>query len=98
MATAKDREAYISELEGRIREWVDRIDQLAARAQAVQTEGRLEYPNRLDDLRGKGAAARAGLEALREASGEAVEDARIAAERAWSSLKDAVEDVEGQAA
>jgi len=85
-----------AELETRIREWVDRIDHLAARADSVKAEERVEYRKRLDELRGKGAGARAGLETLREASGEAVEDARIAAERAWRSLRDAVEEAEGQ--
>lgn len=86
------REAYREKLEAQIRELVGKIDQLAARADKAAVEAKREYRGQIEDLRAKGAAARARLAALGEAEEGSWEDVRIAAERALGELNDAVDD------
>lgn len=92
MTEKKEREAYADQLEARIREWVSGIDHLAARVDQSDPEIRLEFRKDINELRARGAAARARLEELREAQGEAWDDARIIAQRFAAELQSAVEE------
>jgi len=92
MTERKERAAYQDGLEARIRKWVAGIDNLAARAEHVEAETKLEFRKRINELRARGTAARAGLEALREAPAASWDDVRIAAERSVDDLEGAVQE------
>jgi len=92
MTAKKEREAYLGQLEARIQECVSGIDNLAAKADHVEAESRLEFRKHINELRARGTVARARLEELREAQGEAWEDARAIAERSGAELQAALEE------
>ena len=92
MTEQRERAAYLDRLEARIRDGVSGIDNLAARAEHVEAETKLEFRKHINELRARGTVARARLEALREAPAESWDDARIAAARSVDELEGAVQE------
>ena len=87
-----DRDAYVEKFKARIDQWNADIDKLEAKAKEARADARIEHEKRIREARAKRDAAQGKLDELRNASGEAWEDVKQGAERAWSACREAVED------
>ena len=85
-----DKGAYRHKLEARLDQWRAEIDKLEARAAELGADARIEYGKQIDALREKQQKARASLDRLESASGEAWKDLRSGIEAAWDDLGRAV--------
>jgi uncharacterized coiled-coil DUF342 family protein len=74
-----------------MREWSAKIDLLKARADQAGAEAKIEYRNRIEDLRQKKEALQTKLSELQNASDAAWKDLKAGTERAAADLKDAVQ-------
>jgi hypothetical protein len=74
-----------------MREWSAKIDLLKARADQAEAEAKIEYQNRIEDLRQKKEALQAKLTELQNASDAAWKDIKVGAEKAAGDLKDALQ-------
>jgi chromosome segregation ATPase len=84
------KEAYIEKLEAQLREWSSKIDELKARADKAKTDVKLEYEEKIGELRARQETVRNKLQELKDSSGEAWEGIRDGLEKAWDELKNAV--------
>ena len=85
-----DKSAYRQKLEARLDQWRADIDKLEAKAAEAQADARIEYKKQIEALRGKQKEARAKLDELDKASGEAWKDLKSGLETAWDDLGRAV--------
>lgn len=86
-----NKEAYREKLEAQMREWTAKIDLLKARADQVEAEAKIEYSNRIEDIRQRKAALQEKLKELRNASDAAWNDIREGTEKAAADLRDALQ-------
>ena len=87
----KNKEAYRQKLEAQMREWSAKIDLLKARADQAEAESKIEYSDRIEDLRQRKEALQAKLRELQNASDAAWKDIKVGTERAATDLKDALQ-------
>ena len=87
----KNKEAYRQKLEAQMREWSAKIDVLKAKADQAEADAKIEYQNRIEDLRQKKEALQAKLSELQNASDAAWKDIKAGTERAAADLKDALQ-------
>ncbi len=87
----ENKEAYRQKLEAQMREWSAKIDLLKARADQAEAEAKIEYRNRIEDLRKKREVLREKLRELQKATDAAWKDIRAGTERAAADLKDALQ-------
>lgn len=85
-----DKNAYRQKLEARLEQWRAEIDKLQAKAAEAGADARAEYEEQIETLRGQQKEARAKLNELSDATGEAWKDLRGGIEKAWDDLGDAV--------
>jgi hypothetical protein len=88
--TMANKEAYREKLEAQMREWSAKIDLLKAKADQAEAEAKVEYRNRIEDLRQKKEALRVKLGELQNASDAAWKDIKTGTEKAAADLKDAL--------
>jgi hypothetical protein len=87
----ENKEAYREKLEAQMREWSAKIDLLKARADQAEAEAKIEYRNRIEDLRKKREVLQEKLSELQKASDAAWKDIKTGAERAAADLRDALQ-------
>jgi predicted phage gp36 major capsid-like protein len=87
----ENKQAYREKLEAQMREWSAKIDLLKAKADQAEADAKIEYRNRIEDLRQKKEALKAKLGELQNASDAAWKDIRAGAEKAAADLKDALQ-------
>jgi hypothetical protein len=87
----ENKQAYREKLEAQMREWSAKIDLLKAKADQVEAEAKIEYRNRIEDLRQRKEALRVKLSELQNASDAAWKDIKAGTERAATDLKDALQ-------
>lgn len=81
------RDAYVQKLKARLDEWNAEIDRLAAKAGQAEAESRIEYENRLEEVRAKRKALEDRLAELQQAGEGAWEDLKQGLENSWEILK-----------
>lgn len=87
----EEKKAYREKLEAQMREWSAKIDVLKAKADQAEAEAKIEYRNRIEDLRQKKEALRVKLGELQNASDAAWKDIKAGTEKAAADLKDALQ-------
>ena len=87
----ENKEAYRKKLEAQMREWSAKIDLLKARADQAEAESKIEYSDRIEDLRQRKEALQAKLRELQNASDAAWKDIKVGTERAAADLRDALQ-------
>jgi hypothetical protein len=87
----ENKEVYREKLEAQMREWSAKIDLLKARADQAEADAKIEYRNRIEDLRQKKEVLQAKLRELQKASDAAWKDIRAGTERAAADLRDALQ-------
>jgi uncharacterized coiled-coil DUF342 family protein len=87
----ENKEAYREKLEAQMREWSAKIDILKAKADQAEAESKIEYKNRIEDLRKRKEALQEKVKELQNASDAAWKDIKAGTERAAADLKDALQ-------
>ena len=87
----ENKEAYREKLEAQMREWSAKIDLLKAKADQAEAKSKIEYSDRIEDLRQRKEALQARLRELQNASDAAWKDIKAGTERAAADLKDALQ-------
>jgi len=85
------KEAYREKLEAQMREWSAKIDLLKARADQVEAEAKIEYRNRIEDIRQRKEALQEKLKELQNASDAAWKEIKGGTEKAAADLRDALQ-------
>lgn len=84
------KEAYQEKLSAQLDEWKAEIDKLDARAQKVEGEIKVEFLNKVDQLRAQQEIASHKLANLQQAGDEAWDDLKAGVDIAWKNLGTAV--------
>ena len=79
----------LGRIETRLRQLGAKLDRLAAKADEVGTEVKLEYRKRIDHTKDKHAVVQSKLKAFRAANGEKWDNFKDGVETAWHDLEDA---------
>jgi hypothetical protein len=77
---------HVENMEAELRQWGERLSKLVATADASGAAAKIDYRNRLDDLREKYSAAEARLAELKGAGTGKWDAYKGAVEDAWSEL------------
>ncbi len=85
-----DREAYQRKLQARLDLLNAEIDKFHAMAEKASAEARLQYYEKLDELKELQLKAIDNLAEFKASSDDAWEDLKTGMESAWSTLEDAV--------
>ncbi|RJP65891.1 MAG: coiled coil domain-containing protein [Candidatus Abyssobacteria bacterium SURF_17] len=88
---SQERKAYREKMEAQLKEWSAKIDLLKAKADKAGAEAKIEYHQRINELRQKKEIMRGRLEELKEASGEAWDSLKSGVQKARDDLKKGVE-------
>jgi hypothetical protein len=86
MTIAETAESPVGTREAELRQWGTRLDKLLAKGDAAGTAPRLDYRQRLDELKDKYDAAEAKLAELKAAGSDNWETFKDGIEAAWSEL------------
>ncbi len=86
-----DRDAYVEKFKAQIDQWNADIEKLEAKAREARADAKIEHEKKLKEARARRDAAQGKLDELKSASGEAWEDVKQGAERAWSACREAVD-------
>ena len=81
------KDAYVSKMEGQLKEWEAELSKLKARAQKAAAQGRIEYQKQLEASEAKRQAVRQKLEELKKAGEDRWEALKAGLESAWNELK-----------
>ena len=84
------KDAYQEKLEAKLKEWNAEIEKLEAKAAKAKADARINYNEKLEDVKRKREAAREKLSELKGAGENAWENLKAGVENAWQSLEDAV--------
>ena len=68
-----DRNAYVQKMEAQLKEWKADLDKLAARAEGLEADARIEFDRKMADLRDKYETAQARFKTVTSASTDAFE-------------------------
>lgn len=90
------KESYQQKLQAQMDEWSAEIDKLKARADKQNADVKLEYYEKIEDLRVKQQAAINKLSGLMSASDDAWEELKAGVESAWFTLGEAVDKAAGK--
>lgn len=88
---AGSREHYQEQIESKLNEWGEEIEQIRKKADKLGGDAREKYKEQIEELRTRQETARKKLEDLKRTGGEAWEDFRSGAEAALDELKKGVE-------
>lgn len=89
----EEKSAYQEKFEARLREWKAKIEQLEAWAGQVKADAKIEYQEKIRELKEKEKAARSKLEELKKSGSEAWRELKGGLEKAGDDLKSALEKV-----
>ena len=85
-----DKDAYVKKMHAKLDEWNAEIDKLKAKADQAEAESRIEYQNRIEDLRDKRKEAEKKMSQVKEAGEGAWEDLKSGVQNAWDAMDKAV--------
>lgn len=85
------RDEYVRKMQAKLEEWNADIDKLAAKADAVSGELKIEYAEQIAALKVKQAAARQKMEEVQKSGESAWEDLKSGAELAWSAIAESID-------
>ncbi|OYY93700.1 MAG: hypothetical protein B7Y41_10675 [Hydrogenophilales bacterium 28-61-23] len=85
------RNEYIESMKAHLDQWNHEIAQWEAKARVAKTDLRIDYEMHLESLRKQRDEARAKLDALQTAAGEAWRDLTQGADEAWAKMREAIE-------
>jgi hypothetical protein len=93
MAMKDMKDAYVAKMEAQLNEWGAKLKELKAKAEKAAAQGRIEYQQKLQQLRTqeKQEDARRKLEELKMAGEERWEALKKGVEGAWNELKKSVD-------
>lgn len=86
------RKAYREKLEAQLREWNAKIEELSAKADKAKAQGKVEFLEQMEKLKGRRTELESKLREVKGASGEAWKSLWAGAEKAAADLKQALED------
>ena len=86
----KYREEYIDKMERKLKEWPARIDELESRVSVTKTDAKMEYKNRIRELRDRRETLSQNLQELRESDRNTWEAMKVGVESAWLDFTDAL--------
>lgn len=84
------KEQYEQKLQAQLDEWSAEIDKLKAKADGAKADGKLEYYEKIEELRSMQEVASKKLIELKNASDDAWEDLKAGIDSAWDSLGNAL--------
>jgi len=87
----KERQAFREKMEAQLREWTAKIDQLKAKTDQSKADAKIEYHQRINELREKRKIMQGRLDDLKGASDDAWESLKTGVRKAGDDLKNAVE-------
>ena len=87
------KEAYQEKLEGQLKEWSAKVNELQAKAEMAKADVKIEMQKHLETLRAKQKIAQQKLKELQAAGADAWEKAKPGLEKAMDGLKTAWESV-----
>ena len=88
--SGKYREEYIDKMERQLKEWSARIDELESRVSVTKTDAKMEYKNRIRELRDRRETLSQNLQELRESDCNTWEAMKVGVESAWLDFTDAL--------
>jgi hypothetical protein len=80
-------EANVGKMETQLQQWGAKLDELVAQVEATGTEAKLDYRERIDDLKAKHQLARSQLHELKAAGSGKWETLKTGMEGAWNELE-----------
>ncbi|MDK2849329.1 MAG: hypothetical protein PWP34_2682 [Desulfuromonadales bacterium] len=86
----ESKEAYEKKLQAQLDEWNAEIAKLKAKADKAEAEARIEYHQRIEELRAMQETARSKLDKLKAAGDNAWQDLKEGLDQAWEDLGKAV--------
>ena len=86
-ASGGARHAFLDRLEGELREFDARLDELAGKARNAKKKVKTEYRKQVDLLSEKRVLADQRLRELKDRSGDALEDVKDGAEKLWNDIR-----------
>ena len=87
----QERKAFREKMEAQLREWNAKIDLLKAKADKAEADAKIEYHQRISELRKKRDILQVRLAEFRGASGEAWKSLKEGVQKAGEDLKTALE-------
>jgi len=84
------KEAYLEKFKAKLDEWNAEIDKLKAKAAQAKAEAKIELEKRVGDLETRRQEVENKIHQVRQASGEAWENLKGGAQKAWDNLDQAV--------
>jgi len=85
------KQAYQEKLDAQMREWNAKFEELKAKADQAKAEAKIEYYERIEELRSKQEVALRKLQEFGDSGEQAWEDLKPGLEHAWNDLKTSVE-------
>lgn len=92
------KDEYVAKLEAQIEEWSTRVDGLTAKAQKLNDDARRSVLKQIEEGKGKLAAARQKVDALKTIGSDKYEEAKATLESFWKESKALFEKDESTAA
>jgi chromosome segregation ATPase len=86
----KYREEYIDKMERQLKEWSARIGELESRVSVTKTDSKMEYKNRIRELRDRREALLRNIQELRGSDFNTWEAMKVGVESAWLDFTDAL--------
>lgn len=85
------KDAYLQKIEAQLEDWKSEIDKMKAKADKADADMKLEYYEKIEELRTKQQAAQEKFTELKNAGEDAWEDLKAGVELAGVSLREALE-------
>ncbi|MBS3917888.1 MAG: universal stress protein [Deltaproteobacteria bacterium] len=90
-AQLEKKKAYQEKIEGQLKEWGARIDELMAKAETSRAELKVKYEKQIEDLRAQQEALKKNLQEFKESGEEAWEHLKTGIEKNFDELKDSAD-------
>jgi len=85
---SEKRKAYQEKIEGQLKEWAAKIDELKVKAGTSKAELKIKYEEQIKDLRAKQDVLEKKLQGLKESGGEAWDELKTGVEKSLDELKE----------
>lgn len=89
---SEDRDAYVEKVKSQLDEWNLEIDNLEARASKASDDVRAQLEKAIEGVRKEYQEARARLDGVRHARGDAWHDLKDGMQKAWADLRQSIDD------
>jgi hypothetical protein len=83
----ENERAPVGKMEAQLQQWGTKLDAFIAEAEKVDTEAKIDYRKRVDELKAKFQAAQSKLDALKAASSEKWGTFQTDLETSWQELE-----------